>query len=332
MLPIRDTVPSKNYPVVNTALIGINVLVFLVQLSQGPNLNKFVYIYGLVPARYSVPGIAAYFSPGLQLFSLLSFMFLHGGWLHLIGNMWCLWIFGDNVEDRLGPARYLIFYLLCGLLSGLFHLVFNLGSNVPTIGASGAIAGVMGAYIILYPHSKILTLIPILIIPWFIEIPAFVFLGIWFLIQFVNAAGSSVAMGGVAWWAHVGGFIFGMVLLKLFQTLPRAGVSDRVRTVTRKKTSQRLHGITPTGSRENPHLYATIRITPHEVLAGTQKLVNIPMGFRKRLFRVAIPPGTREGSVLRLKGVGKPLADGGRGDIYLKVAVDSIYSTSNRRP
>lgn len=330
MIPIRDTVPSKNYPVVNTALIGINVLVFLVQLAQGPNLNKFVYIYGLVPARYSVHSIAAYFSPGMQIFSLLSFMFLHGGWLHLIGNMWSLWIFGDNVEDRLGPARYLLFYLLCGFLSGLFHLAFNLGSNVPTIGASGAIAGVMGAYIILYPHSKILTLIPIIIIPWFIEIPAFVFLGIWFLIQFANAAGSSAAMGGVAWWAHVGGFVFGMVLVKLFRTLPGTGVSDRVRKITRKKTSHRLHGISPTSSGEEPHLYATIRITPYEVLAGTQKLINIPMGFRKRIFRVNIPPGTREGSVLRLKGVGKPLHDGGRGDIYLKVAVDSIYSTSNR--
>jgi len=329
MIPIRDTVPSRTYPVVNTAIIGINVLVFLVQLAQGPNLNKFVYIYGLVPARYSVPGIAAYFSPGLQLFSLFSFMFLHGGWLHLIGNMWFLWIFGDNVEDRLGPVRYLVFYLLCGLMSGLFHLAFNLGANVPTIGASGAIAGVMGAYIILYPHSKILTLIPIIIIPWFIEIPAFVFLGIWFLIQFANAAGSSGAVGGVAWWAHVGGFVFGMAMVKLFLAFPRAGVSDRLRKITRKKTSQRLHGIAPTGSQEEPHLYATLRITPYEVLAGTQKLINIPMGFRKRLFRVTIPPGTREGSVLRLKGVGKPLPDGGRGDIYLKVTVDSIYRTTS---
>ena len=325
MLPLRDTVPSKNYPVVNTALIGINLLVFLFQLSHGSAMNQFVYVYGLVPARYSVPDIASYFSPGLQLFSLLSFMFLHGGWLHLIGNMWSLWIFGDNVEDRLGSVRYLAFYLLCGLLSGLFHMVFNFGSNIPTIGASGAIAGVMGAYILLYPYSRILTLIPIIFIPWFIEIPAYVFLGIWFLMQFANTAGSTGAMGGVAWWAHVGGFLFGMVLLKLFLTLPKAGISTPFRKMTLKKTSQRLHGISPTGTREDPHLYATIRLTPHEVLAGTRKLVNIPMGFRKRLFQVTIPPGTREGSVLRLKGVGKPLPDGGQGDIYLKVTVDSIY-------
>ncbi len=327
MIPIRDTVPSKNFPVVNTALIGINLLVFMMELMQGPAMERFVYIYGLVPARYTVPEISAYFSPGLQLFSLLSFMFLHGGWLHLIGNMWSLYIFGDNVEDYLGSARYLLFYLLCGFLSGLFHLLFNLGSNVPTIGASGAIAGIMGAYIILYPRSKILTLIPIFFIPWFIDIPAFFFLGIWFLIQLMSATGSSGAMGGVAWWAHVGGFVFGMILLKIFQTIPRAGISDQVRNITRKKTSQRLHDIPITGSYEEPHLYATIRITPYEVLAGTRKLINIPMGFRKRLFRVTIPPGTKDGNVLRLKGMGKQFPDGSRGDIYLKVVVDSIYRT-----
>jgi membrane associated rhomboid family serine protease len=325
MIPIRDTIPSKNYPVVNTTLIAINILVFLVELAQGSNLNAFVNIFGLVPVRYSNPDIASRIPFWLQLFSLFSFMFLHGGWLHLIGNMWSLWIFGDNIEDRLGPFRYLAFYLLCGMLSGLFHLVFNLHSAYPTIGASGAVAGVMGAYIILYPGSKILTLIPIFFIPWFIEIPAFVFLGIWFLIQFANAAGSTGAMGGVAWWAHVGGFVFGIVLVKLFLAIPKAGVSHQVRKITQKKTSQRLHGISPTGSGEDPHLYATLRLTPHEVLAGTQKLVNIPMGFRKRLFRVAIPPGTREGSVLKLKGVGNPLPNGERGDIYLKVTVDSIY-------
>lgn len=332
MIPIRDTVPSKNYPVVNTALIGINVLVFLMQLAQGPNLDQFIHLYGLIPVRYTNLDIATRLPIGLQIFSMFSYMFLHGGWLHLIGNMWSLWIFGDNVEDRLGPFRYLVFYLLCGFLSGLFHLVFNFDSRAPTIGASGAIAGVMGAYIILYPRSKILTLIPIFFIPWFIEIPAFVFLGIWFLLQFANAAASSAGMGGVAWWAHVGGFIFGMILVKLFLTFPKAGGSDQFRRVTRKKTSQRLHGISPTGSRGDPHLYATIRITPYEVLTGTQKLINIPMGFRKRLFRVNIPRGTREGSVLRLKGVGKQLPDGERGDIYLKVVVDSIYSASNRTP
>ena len=305
------------------------MLVFLLELAQGPSLNKFIYVYGLVPARYSVPGVAAYFSTGQQIFSLFSFMFLHGGWLHLIGNMWVLYIFGDNVEDHLGPTRYLVFYLLCGLFSGLFQLGFNLGSNTPTIGASGAIAGVMGAYILLYPRSKILTLIPIIIIPWFIEIPAFFFLGVWFLIQFANAARDSGALGGVAWWAHVGGFVFGMVCLKLFQHVPSAGISDQVRKLTVKKTSDRLHAIAPNVSRDSPHLHATLRITPYEVLAGTHKLINIPSGFRKRLFRVAIPPGTKEGSILRLKGLGKQLPNGERGDIYLKITVDSIYRTVN---
>ena len=149
MIPIRDTQPSKNYPVVNHAIIGLNILVFLVQMAQGSDLNRFIYIYGLVPARYSIPHVSDYFSFGQQAFAFLSFMFLHGGFWHLLGNMWSLYIFGDNVEDRLGSLRYLAFYLLCGLASGLAQLLINLQSNIPTIGASGAIAGVMGAYLIL---------------------------------------------------------------------------------------------------------------------------------------------------------------------------------------
>ena len=164
MIPIRDTIPTKNFPVVNLTLIAMNVAIFLLQISQGPELCRFIYFYGLVPARYSVPQIASYFSPGQQLFSLVSFMFLHGGFWHLLGNMWSLYIFGDNVEDRLGHLRYIIFYLLCGMASGISHLLLNLNSNVPTIGASGAIAGIMGAYFILHPFSKILTLIPIIFI------------------------------------------------------------------------------------------------------------------------------------------------------------------------
>ncbi len=174
MIPIRDTVPSKNFPVVNTALIGINLLVFMMELMQGPAMERFVYIYGLVPARYSVPEISAYFSPGLQLFSLLSFMFLHGGWLHLIGNMWSLYIFRRQ-RGRLSGigSRYLLFYLLCGFLSGLFSsAVQSRLSNVPTIGASGAIAPGSWAHISFSTRDqKILTLIPIFFIPWFIEHP-----------------------------------------------------------------------------------------------------------------------------------------------------------------
>jgi rhomboid family protein len=321
MIPIRDTIPSKNYPIVNNTIIGINVVVYLVQISLVPNLNRFVYIYGLVPARYSIPQITSYFSTSQQIFSLISFMFLHGGFWHLLGNMWSLYIFGDNIEDRLGPFRYLVFYLLCGITSGLSHLIINLHSNIPTIGASGAIAGVMGAYLILHPNAKILTLIPIIFIPWFIEIPAFFFLGLWFFIQFISAAGSHGAIGGIAWWAHIGGFIFGIIFLKILLALPETGVSGQMRKVTAKRKTHRLQVIRPVGPGKDPHLYGTITITSFEALTGTLKLVNIPWGFQKRLVRVAVPAGVKEGSKLRLKGLGKITPDSQRGDLYLKVAI-----------
>jgi rhomboid family protein len=323
MFPIRDTISSKNYPVVNNTIIGINVVLFLFQMSQGANLDRFVYIYGLVPARYSMPQISSYFTTGQQLLSWLSFMFLHGGFWHLLGNMWSLYIFGDNVEDRLGPFRYLVFYLLCGITSGLSHLLFNFHSNMPTIGASGAIAGVMGAYLILHPHSKILTLIPIIFIPWFIEIPAYFFLGFWFVLQFINAAGSHGNIGGIAWWAHIGGFVFGIVLLKIFLALPEIGVSSKIRRVTAKRKTHRLQVVRSGGLGKEPHLYGTIDITSFEALAGTQKLINIPKGFHKRIVKVIVPPGVKEGSKLRLKGLGKTASDGQRGDLYLKVMIIS---------
>ena len=220
MIPIRDTIQSKNYPVVNNIIIAANVLLYLVQLTQGDRLNHFFITYGLVPARYSVPQIAAYFTSGQQVLSFFSFMFIHGGFWHLLGNMWSLYIFGDNVEDRLGPLRYLLFYLLCGFLSGISHLFINWHSQVPTIGASGAIAGVMGAYLLLFPRAKVLTLIPIFFIPYFVNIPAYLFLGFWFLLQFISAAGSSGQAGGVSWLAHIGGFVFGMIFVKLFLKIP----------------------------------------------------------------------------------------------------------------
>jgi hypothetical protein len=250
-------------------------------------------------------------------------MFLHGGFWHLLGNMWSLYIFGDNVEDRLGPLRYLVFYLLCGITSGLSHLIFNLNSNVPTIGASGAIAGVMGAYLILHPNSKILTLIPILFIPWFVEIPAFFFLGFWFVIQFINAAASHGGVSGIAWWAHIGGFIFGIIFLKIFLALPVSGVTDKIRRKTAKRKTHRLQVIRPIGPGNDPNLYGTINITSFEAIAGTRKLVNIPWGFKKRVVRVIVPSGVKAGSKLRLKGLGKITPDGQRGDLYLKVAISS---------
>ncbi|MDX9785695.1 MAG: rhomboid family intramembrane serine protease [Desulfobacterales bacterium] len=325
MIPIRDTIPSKTYPVVNTALIGINVLIFLFQPSQSPGLDRFAYLYGLVPARYTLPQLSDYFTFGQQAISLVSFMFLHGGFFHLLGNMWSLYIFGDNIEDRLGPLRYLMFYLLCGLFSGFAHFMFNPSSNIPIIGASGAIAGVMGAYILLYPGARILTLIPILIFPWFVEIPAVFFLGFWFLMQFINAAGSAGNAGGIAWWAHVGGFVFGMLFIKLFLQVPVSGLGDAFRRAAARKTSDRLQVIRPTaGGEEAANLYGTLRITHYEAMAGTQKLINIPTGHSRRLFRVSIPEGTRNGAILRLKGLGKQLPNGIRGDFYLNIVVETI--------
>ena len=321
MIPLRDTITTRNYPVVNNALIGVNIVIFLLQLSQGADWNRFVYIYGLVPARYSLPAYSAYFSTPQQVFSFVSFMFLHGGFWHLLGNMWSLYIFGDNVEDRLGPFRYLLFYLICGVASGVSHLFLNLQSNVPTIGASGAIAGVMGAYFILHPRAKILTLIPIIFIPYFLEIPAYFFLGIWFVLQFINAAASQGQSAGIAWWAHIGGFIFGILFLKVALSLPAVESHGKVRRIIARKKTPRLQVIRPVGPTPDPHLYGILSITAQEAAAGTRKLVNIPMGFQKRIFRVSVPSGVKTGSKLRLKGLGKKVGSSERGDLYLKIAI-----------
>jgi hypothetical protein len=321
MLPIRATIQSKSYPVINTALIAANVLFYLIEMAQGDMLDRFIIIYGLVPARYSVPEISALFSSGQQVFSFISFMFIHGGFWHLLGNMWTLYIFGGNVEERLGPFRYLLFYLLCGVASGFSHLFLNLYSQVPTVGASGAIAGVMGAYFLLYPKSRILTLIPIFFIPYFVELPAYIFLGVWFLIQFVSAAGAAGTGGGIAWWAHIGGFIFGMIFLKLFIQIPETKFTQMVRRKTYKKKTPRLQVIHTAGSANDPHLYGTITVTRQEAFLGTRKLVNIPWGFQKRIFRVTIPPGISDAGTLRLAGLGKQAGGNKRGDLYLKVVV-----------
>jgi len=321
MIPIRDTIQSKNYPVVNNLIIVINVLFYLVELSKGNDLNQFIFTYGLVPARYSLPEFGSYFNSFQQVLSLFTFMFLHGGFWHLLGNMWSLYIFGDNVEDRLGHVRYLAFYILCGLTSGLFHLSINWTSQVPTIGASGAIAGVMGAYLILHPKSKILTLIPIIIIPYFIEIPAFFFLGIWFVLQFIGAAGSSAEAGGIAWWAHVAGFIAGIILLKLFLRLTELGITKNIRGITSRQKTPRLQVIHSTGTKNSPHIYGDLLITSQEALLGAKKLVNIPWGLQRRLFKVSIPPGVNDGTILRLKGMGNEMFNGLKGDIYLTVLI-----------
>jgi membrane associated rhomboid family serine protease len=321
MIPLRDTIRSKNYPVINTTIIAVNILVFFIELGQGQELNRFIYTYGLVPARYTVPSIAAHFTSGQQVFSFLSFMFLHGGFLHVLGNMWSLYIFGDNVEDTLGHFRYLLFYLLCGFASGASHLVLNWNSKMPTIGASGAIAGVMGAYMILYPKSRILTLIPIFLFFPIIEVPALFFLGIWFIFQFLSAAGSA-GQGGIAWWAHIGGFIFGIIFLKMLQSVKRTSVGQKARQITRKRTSDRIQVIRPVSLGHEPHRYGTITVTSREAWNGSRKLVNLPEGFKKRSYVLIIPPRTTEGTKLRLSGLGRELDNGERGDLFLKVHIE----------
>jgi membrane associated rhomboid family serine protease len=198
---------------VNYALVGANVLVFLFEITAGRNMGSVINVFGMVPER--VVGIATQY-PGMIAWAIIPFftsMFLHGGWLHLIGNMLFLFIFGDNVESVMGHFRYLVFYLLCGAAAALTHLLSAPSSALPTVGASGAIAGVLGAYFLLFPRARVVTLIPIFIFIHIVEIPAFIFLGFWFLLQFLS--GSMVLFsyqetGGVAWWAHIGGFAAGV--------------------------------------------------------------------------------------------------------------------------
>jgi rhomboid family protein len=221
MIPIQDTIRSRNPPFAVYALIGVNVLVFALELSLSRgNLDQLFYLLGIVPARYTHPAWAERVGfPVDDYWPFLTSMFLHGGWAHIIGNMWALWIFGDNVEDRMGPFRFAIFYLLCGLVAGVVHWFTNPESVVPTVGASGAIAGVLGAYFVLFPRSRIVVLVPILFYPLFFEVPAVVYLLFWALSQLFSGAvalAGPVEVGGVAWWAHVGGFSAGLLLHLLF--------------------------------------------------------------------------------------------------------------------
>lgn len=321
MIPIRDQIPSKSYPVVTRALIGVNALVFALQMMQGEQIERFIYTYGLVPARYSVPEVASHFTSGEQVLALFSFMFLHGGFFHILGNMWFLHIFGDNVEDRMGSIRYLLFYLLSGWVSGFTHLWFNWTSTVPTIGASGAIAGVMGAYIVLFPSSRILTLIPIFFIPYFVEIPAFIFLGIWFLFQFLYASASSVPDGGgIAWWAHIGGFVFGIIAVKLFSRIPGSHLDEKISETFARRSTPRIQHIGACAE-DNLDLCGTVVIKQREAHGGTRKMISVPGDAAKRVFMVTIPPGTDSGTRIRLAGMGRRGTDR-TGDLYLDIRVE----------
>jgi membrane associated rhomboid family serine protease len=216
MIPLRDNIPSSTFPAATLSIIVINVLVFLYELKLGPHLEDLLASFAVIPAVYTDPQIGHFYTASQKMFAFFSSMFLHGGWLHLIGNMWTLWIFGDNVEDRLGRTRYVTLYLAGGIAAALMHIFTNPDSQVPTIGASGAIAAVMGAYFRFYPFARVETLVPPFILGPTFVLPAVLFLGVWFLLQFFNGAVSLGARGhgfsGVAWWAHVGGFAFGFVI------------------------------------------------------------------------------------------------------------------------
>jgi membrane associated rhomboid family serine protease len=204
MIPLRDVIPSRTTPFITVTIITLNALAWFFELALPRDaLPVFLQLYGVVPADFRVP-------------TLVTSMFLHGGWFHVIGNMWYLWIFGDNVEDRLGHGRFLVFYLLCGTVAALGQLAIDPESTLPIIGASGAIAGVMGAYFVLYPHSRVLTLIPLIIWWEIIELPAILLLGFWFVMQLFSAGTVAITAnthgrGGVAFMAHVAGFLMGVI-------------------------------------------------------------------------------------------------------------------------
>ena len=226
MIPLRDNIPSRRAPVATCALIAINVVVyFFLEPSPGtPAGTRFAFAWGLVPADL-LGGVPRVGHPVPVSWTVITSMFLHGGILHILGNMWFLWLFGDNVEDALGRARFLVFYLLSGVAAALAQVLMGPGSRIPMVGASGAISGVLGGYILLYPHARVLTLIPIFFFAQIAEIPAFIMLGLWFLIQLVSGLGSlGFEAGGVAWFAHVGGFLAGMVLVRMFQRQSRRPV------------------------------------------------------------------------------------------------------------
>lgn len=324
MLPLRDNIGSRHYPVVNTAIIAVNVLVFLHQTTLPSGVSaRFLSLYALIPAHFTSAAPALHTGFGRTLFSLVSFQFLHAGFWHLLGNMWVLYIFGDNVEDRIGHLLYLVFYLACGFASAGTHILFFPGSGVPVIGASGSIAGVMGAYFLLHPWAKILTLLPLFIFPYFIELPAFLFLGLWFVLQLVSA---KAAMGageaaGIAWWAHVGGFAAGAGLILAAPRLPEGGVEKRSNRVTAKRRSPRLSIITPTGPPGDPDVYGELAVTSLEAAHGAKKTVSLPLGLSRGLYSVRVPPGIAEGRYLRLSGLGRPKGGGKRGDLLLRVRI-----------
>lgn len=221
MIPLRDNVKAQKLPLANYLLIAVNIAVFAHELTLGDALPAFAREFGLVPWDMTQGIQRDGFSVHRHIVPWFSAMFVHGGWLHLISNLWFLHIFGDNVEDRLGKGRFLVLYLCGGLVAGLAQVVVGPSSDVPMVGASGAISAVVGAYLLFYPRARVLTLIPIFILFYFAQIPAFVFIGIWFFIQVLYgqaALNEATGGGGVAWWAHIGGFLSGLILALVLRT------------------------------------------------------------------------------------------------------------------
>lgn len=225
MIPLKDMTPRRSLPIITILLIAANIAVFVYQVSLPPKaLEVFVNTYALVPWKMHLALEGHRYTLSQAFLPLVTCMFLHAGILHILGNMLFLWIFGGNVEDRLGSFTYLIFYFVCGIGSGLSQAIFSWSSHIPSLGASGAISGVLGAYLVFFPTSRILTLVPLLIIFFLARIPAFVFIGLWFIVQFLSGVNSlaSTKSGGVAWWAHVGGFLLGVIFALLLKPSRRA--------------------------------------------------------------------------------------------------------------
>ena len=230
MIPIRDDTPRFSTPYVTYFLIALNAVIFLWEWSVGlqsqRELSALIFQLGVVPRHVTAAlGGSTQVSLAAAFLPILTSMFLHGSWLHIIGNMWVLWIFGDNIEDYLGHFPYLIFYLVCGIVASVAHILLNLNSRVPSVGASGAIAGIMGAYFVLYPKARVLTIVPLIIFFTFWWLPAWIVLGYWFLLQLLSGAATSIAVTGqsgpgIAFWAHVGGFVAGILLIKLMPQRP----------------------------------------------------------------------------------------------------------------
>jgi membrane associated rhomboid family serine protease len=231
MFPIQDSVPSRSVPVVTRALVLVNVVVFFFEIALPREaVIELFYLFGVVPARFTHPDWAGYVGfPADGYWSILTHQFLHGSLFHVIANMWTLWIFGDNVEDRMGSLRFAIFYLICGSVAAFTHVLTNPDSTVPSVGASGAIAGVLGAYLMFFPTARLIVLFPILFFPFFFEVPAVFYLVLWFLINLFSGTAALAGpqqVDGIAWWAHVGGFVSGMLLCWLFVRRRRSSQPD----------------------------------------------------------------------------------------------------------